>query len=490
MITSDEAWEMGTTGTLDLGNKENKENKEQGNKGNKGNLASNLDEEYLGSTVKSYENFDDMPMFRDENNEVAMNLLGGISSYGFDKPSIIQQKTIVPLAQGRNVIGQAQSGTGKTGAFVIGTLAHFDPADKHVQLIYLAHTHELAEQIMYVINAIGNKLLKPPTVHGDISDTIALCVGQRVSVEQNIMQIRKGCQILIGTPGRIKDLVTREIHKTPLISPHHVKAIILDEADRLLSDKFVDEIKDILCRLDPDSRPKPLQIGIFSATMAPNILEVARDVCVPCRYEMLDWKSHPCAPIEVLIPVEDLTLDGIAQYYYELNVQRRDDAFKEKINFIGTLNEIQVVPQCIVYVNTQNTATYVCNELANIGMETRCIHGKMSSKARMDVVNDFRHGKINVLVSTDLLSRGIDVQQVSLVINFELPFVMTRECDIDEDRMAEYLHRIGRSGRYGRRGIAINLISSPAEQTRLEAICDYYKTKIVELPDDVHQIYK
>jgi superfamily II DNA/RNA helicase len=171
-------------------------------------------------------------------------------------------------------------------------------------------------------------------------------------------------------------------------------------------------------------------------------------------------------------------------------VQRRDDAFKEKINFIGTLNEIQVVPQCIVYVNTQNTATYVCNELANIGMETRCIHGKMSSKARMDVVNDFRHGKINVLVSTDLLSRGIDVQQVSLVINFELPFVMTRECDIDEDRMAEYLHRIGRSGRYGRRGIAINLISSPAEQTRLEAICDYYKTKIVELPDDVHQIYK
>jgi translation initiation factor 4A len=205
--------------------------------------------------------------------------------------------------------------------------------------------------------------------------------------------------------------------------------------------------------------------------------------------EMLDWTTHPSAPIEVLVPVENLSLEGIAQYYYNLEVRSREDSMLEKVKFIVTLNEIQVVPQCIVYVNSQNTASYLCNALANDGMETRCIHGKMTSKARLDVINEFRHGSINVLVSTDLLSRGIDVQQVSLIINFELPFVMTRECDIDEDRMAEYLHRIGRSGRYGRRGIAINLVSCPAEQTRLEAIREYYKTSIVELPDDIRQIY-
>lgn len=448
-----------------------------------------LNEEYIGAHVKSYDTFDDMPMFQDEDNENTMKLLGGITAYGFDKPSIIQQKTIVPLAQGHNVIGQAQSGTGKTGAFVIGTLCHLDPTVNSVQLIYLAHTHELAEQIMYVINAIGNKLLPPAAVRGEISNNIALCVGQRVSVEQNIMQIRKGCQILVGTPGRVRDLVGRMIHNTPLISPCHVKAIILDEADRLLSDKFVGEINEILWRLDPESRPKPLQIGIFSATMAPNILETARDACLPKRSTMPDWRSHPSAPIEVLVPIESLTLDGIAQYYYNLDVRSRDDALLEKVKFIVTLNEIQVVPQCIVYVNSQNTASYLCNALSNDGMEARCIHGKMTSKARMDVINDFRHGTINVLVSTDLLSRGIDVQQVSLIINFELPFVMTRECDIDEDRMAEYLHRIGRSGRYGRKGIAINLVSCPAEQTRLDAIRTYYNTKIVELPDDIRLIY-
>lgn len=442
---------------------------------------------YIGATIKSYTEFDDMPMFQNEDDDLAMKLLGGISAYGFDKPSIIQQKTIVPLAQGRNVIGQAQSGTGKTGAFVIGTLGHLDPSVNHVQLIYLAHTHELAEQIMYVINAIGSKLLAPGT--DDISSSIALCVGQRVSVEQNITQIRKGCQILVGTPGRIRDLVGRMIHKTPLIPPEYVRAIVLDEADRLLSDKFVEDIKSILCHIDINQE-KPVQIGIFSATMSPNILEVARDMCVPWRHEMTDWTTHPSAPVEVLVPVEDLTLDGIAQYYYNLDVRSRDDALSEKVKFIVTLNEIQVVPQCIVYVNSQNTAIYLCNALSNEGMETRCIHGKMTSKARMDVINEFRHGTINVLVSTDLLSRGIDVQQVSLIVNFELPFVMTRECDIDHDRMAEYLHRIGRSGRYGRRGIAINLVSCPAEQSRLDAIRDHYKTNIVELPDNIKQIYK
>lgn len=429
----------------------------------------------MPEVIATYEEFDTMPIFEDPC-EDAVKLLQGIMAYGFEKPSVIQQKAIMCLADRHNVIGQAQSGTGKTGAFVMGTLIQFEPHVKQVQLIFIAHTHELAQQIISVIRSIGMRLFP--------EETVELCVGQCVSVDQNIDHIRKGtCQILVGTPGRICDLVERTLRvngaMVPLIDPRFVKTVIIDEADKLLSLKFEDKINNIICCLDnPKMRADNLQIGIFSATMSETDLDCARDLCVPRRHDQENWRLDPRAPKEILVPVENLTLDGIEQYYYNMDSQPRE-SFNDKVRFIRIMNEIRVVPQCIIYVNSQETARNLSRSLYEQGLETRCIYGKMLPSERLAITTEFRKGTIRILVATDLLSRGFDVQQVSLVINFDIPYVTDRNTGgINEDSMAEYLHRIGRSGRFGRKGLAINLVSNYNEAHRVECIRTYYKTDI------------
>jgi len=426
-----------------------------------------------------YTEFDEMPIF-EEGTDDGIKLLQGVIANGFEHPSTIQQKAIMALARKYNVIGQSQSGTGKTGAFVIGSLSRFDPLNQNVQIIYLAHTHELAQQIISVVQNIGSRLLKP--------NSTELCIGQGVSVDSNIEHIKqKRCQILVGTPGRMCDLVRRTIRTSegmvPLIDPRHVKVVILDEADKLLSDKFGEEIEQIINTLDnPKSRQDDLQLGIFSATLSPDALEKARDICVPKRSQRENWQEDRRTPVEVLVPVNDLSLEGIEQFYYEFESQQRGDSFNDKVIFITTMNEIRVIPQCIIYVNNQDSARDLSKALCDHGLETRCIYGKMTPIERMQVTTEFRNGIIRVLVATDLLSRGFDVQQVSLVINADLPYVTDRNTgDVDEDRMAEYLHRIGRSGRFGRKGLAINLITNSTEKHRMEAIQKYYSTEIKQL---------
>jgi superfamily II DNA/RNA helicase len=425
--------------------------------------------------MPSYDEFDTMPLF-DNPSDNAIKLLQGILGYGFEKPSVIQQTAIMTIADGHNMIGQAHSGTGKTGAFVIGSLAQYNPENKHVQFIFIAHTHELAQQIISVIRDIGSRLFTP--------ETVELCVGQCVSVDQNIENIRKGkCHILVGTPGRICDLVERTLRingkMIPLIDPRHVQTVIIDEADKLLSLKFEDKINSIICCLDdPKVRDRSLQIGIFSATLSETDLECARSLCVPNRGDLENWREDPRAPVEILVPLEKLTLDGIEQYYYNLDSPPRE-SFNDKVRFIRIMNEIRVVPQCIIYVNGQETARNLSRALYEQGLETRCIYGKMLPSERLAITTEFRKGSIRILVATDLLSRGFDVQQVSLVINFDIPYVTDRNTGgINEDSMAEYLHRIGRSGRFGRKGLAINLVSNFNEMNRVDKIREYYKTDI------------
>lgn len=422
--------------------------------------------------ITIYKEFEDMPLFQDGKN---LQLLAGILRHGFEKPSTIQQKVIVPLSTGRNVIAQSQSGTGKTGSFVIGCLSRLDPSVPHVQIIIMAHTHELAQQICSVLVSIGTDLLK--------SDKVELCVGKRVAVEENIRRIDRGAQVLVGTPGRICDLVSR-VSRTgkKLIDPQHVKVVILDEADRLLSFKFNEEISDIVNALDDSRRrSEPLQLGIFSATLPPEereALEYARDLCGANR------------PIEILIPVPELSLEGIAQYYYDFNGADSRDVFREKVQLISILHEDIVIPQCIIYVNSAKTADMLQEELRIRELNTQCIYGSMSPRERMDITDRFRRSEIRVLISTDLLSRGFDVQQISLVINFDLPYVTDRRTgDIDQEKMAEYLHRIGRSGRFGRKGLAINFVATDGEMARLREIERYYGTDIRLLPNDVASLF-
>ena len=427
-----------------------------------------------------YDDFENMPQF--QGRHANLDLLQGITNYGFEQPSEIQKKTIVPIFMGYNVIGQAQSGRGKTGAFVIGSLSRIDTTIKDVQVIVLSNTHELATQTFNVVNSIGQHLFRDTQVE--------LCIGRQVSTEENISNIRKGRQVLVGTPGRIKHLVKHQVNGGHLIDPRKVKLVVLDEADCLLMDKFQDVVIDIIDALDVSSRPKPIQLAIFSATFSEESLLISRKLCVPEMSELGEnWTQDPNAPVEVLIPVEDLTLEGIEQYYYEIDCAPRE-TFDQKAEFIMALNDIQMIPMCIIYVNNKNTADRLKRTLDKAGLSSQCVYGSMTPSQRSQVTTAFRKCETRILISTDLLARGFDVQQVELVINFDLPYVHDRNtAEINKEKMAEYLHRIGRGGRFGRRGMAINIIANATERTRKEAIEKYFETTISVLPDDVSGLY-
>lgn len=426
--------------------------------------------------------FENMSMFDESHGAPNLDLLQGITNYGFEQPSEIQQKTIEVIFSGRNVIGQAQSGCGKTGAFVIGSLSRLDKHNNNVQIIIVSNTHELAAQTRNVVCAIGKKLLSEIQVE--------LCIGG-VPIEQNIKNIRNGSRVLVGTPGRIKHLVSHRIAGVPLVNPLEVKTLILDEADCLLTDKFQEVTIDIIDELDPRSRKQPLQLLIFSATFSPRSLEVCRKLCVPDKDQLGDqWIDAPGAPVQVLVPVEELTLEAIQQYYYELDCDSRD-SFRNKVEFIMALNDIvRMIPMCMIYVNNKVSAERLKQELERQELACQCIYGSMTDTQRQNITAAFRRCETRILISTDLLGRGFDVQQVELVINFDLPYVIDRNTgDINKEKMAEYLHRIGRGGRYKRRGTAINLISGQSERNRMEAIEQYYGTKMDPLPDDLSSLY-
>ena len=426
------------------------------------------------SAIK-YDDFEKMPQFQGAH--ANLDLFQGISGYGFEQPSEIQQLTIVPIYNGRNIIGQAQSGRGKTGAFVIGALSLLDPKLDAVQIIIISNTHELAQQTRLVVEHIGTRLLT--------REQVDLCVGQHMPVEDNIRHIREGCQVLIGTPGRIKHLVFHDIKGQPLIDPRLVKIVILDEADCLLMDTFRDDVSDIIDALDVRERAKPLQLAIFSATFSESSLEVARKLCVPGMDTRNDlWKTHPAAPLEVLVPVEELTLKGIEQFYCQIECEPKY-TFEQKAEVILILNGMRMIPMCIIYVNSKATAERLKNFLEDARLSCQCIYGSMAPSMRRNISTAFRNGESRILIATDLLARGFDVQQVELVINFDLPYVTERDTgDINKEKMAEYLHRIGRGGRFGRRGVAISIVANAAEMSRLQAIRKYFSTIISPLPDD------
>jgi len=365
---------------------------------------------------------------------------------------------------------------------VIGSLSRIDVSQNNVQVIILSNTHELATQTFNVISSISQRMFK---------DTqIELCIGRQVSTEENISNIRKGRSVLVGTPGRIKHLIKHQVNGKNLIDPKGVMMVVLDEADCLLMDKFQDVVIDIIDTIDVPNRTRPIQLAIFSATFSDESLSISRKLCVPEMNNLGDeWRNDPNAPVEVLIPVEDLTLEGIEQYYYEIDCAPRE-TFDQKAEFIMALNDIQMIPMCIIYVNNKNTADRLKRCLDKSGLSSQCIYGSMTPSQRSHVTTAFRRCETRILISTDLLARGFDVQQVELVINFDLPYVHDRNtAEINKEKMAEYLHRIGRGGRFGRRGLAINIIASATERTRKEAIESYFDTKINILPDDVNGLY-
>ena len=375
---------------------------------------------------ESVETFDELGLKSD--------LLRGIYGYGFEKPSIIQQKAILPIIKGRDVIAQAQSGTGKTAAFAIGTLQLIEQENDELQCLVLSPTRELANQTSIVYQFLGEYL----------NIKITLLIGG-LKVGGDINKLKENPQIIVGSPGRVLDLIRRK-----RISLSYLKSFVLDEADEMLSKGFLDTIREIISLI-----PTTTKILLFSATMPRDIVELT-------THFMKE-------PAKILVKNEELTLEGIKQYYVFLKKE-------DKMEVLFQIYRGIEIAQAIIYCNTKETVENVCEDLKKKGHMISAIHGDLKQIERDAVMKDFRSGVTRVLVTTDLLARGIDVYQVSLVINYEMP-----------KEKETYIHRIGRSGRFGRKGTAINFITPP-EKDKLLEIQDFYNTNIEQLPSDLSEI--
>ena len=370
----------------------------------------------------------------DELLNLKSNLLRGIFAFGFEKPSSIQQKALYPMTSrpARDIIAQAQSGTGKTGAFVTSTLQIINENENTTQALILAPTHELANQTKQVIDDIG-RFLKIKT---------QLLVGG-TSVEKDKQQLLDNPpHVIIGTPGRVHDMFRRKY-----INPSLLKVLVVDEADEMLSSGFKEQMYKIFQYM-----PNDIQVGLFSATMPNDLQELTEK-----------FLRHP---VKILVKAEQLTLQGIAQYFINLD----DDI--QKYETVKDLFASLTMSQAIIYCNSTRRVDDLQEAMVADNFPVKKIHGKMPDDERKSVHKDFKAGGCRVLITSDLFARGIDVQQVSIVINFDIPR--------DEHT---YLHRIGRSGRWGRKGVAINF-TTKHDAARLKAFEEYYATSITEMPGD------
>ena len=380
---------------------------------------SNIDVSNIDTS--NIKNWDDL----DLNNEI----LRGIYSHGFERPSDIQQKAILPIINKRDVIAQAQSGTGKTGSFSISALQRVDFSSNDCQVLIVAPTRELVLQIFSVILNIGTFIdnLKVKTLIGG------------TSVSDDIQELKnKPPQIVVGTPGRIFDMIKRR--KLDLST---VKLFMLDEADEMLSIGFKDQIHTIFQYFN-----ESVQVAIFSATMPNDIIELSDKFMIN--------------PHKIIMKAEELSLEGIEQFY----IATVND--EDKYAWIKTIfNQISVA-QCIIFANDVNRVVDLTAALHKDGFPVCCIHSSLTKSQRDEVLTDFRSMKYNVMISSNITARGIDIQQVNIVINFDVP-----------NNVHTYLHRIGRGGRWGRKGTAINFVSKRDIYT-MQKIEKYYNISINE----------
>jgi len=383
-----------------------------------------IDLEFESNYDEIIDNFDNMGLQED--------LLRGIYAYGFEKPSAIQQRAIKPLAKSFDLIAQAQSGTGKTATFTIGILHKMDFSLPDCQALILAPTRELAQQIQKVVLALGDYL----------NVRCHACIGG-TRVRDDITKLQSGVHVVVGTPGRVYDMLCRRVLK-----PDHIKMFVLDEADEMLSKGFKDQIYDIFQVL-----PAKVQVGLFSATMPPEALEITR--------------RFMNNPVRILVKRDELTLEGIKQFY--IAVEREEWKLDTLCDLYDTLN----ITQAVIFCNTRRKVDWLTDKMRAREFTVSSTHGDVGQKERDIILNEFRTGSSRVLITTDLLARGIDVQQVSLVINYDLP-----------RNLENYIHRIGRSGRFGRKGVAINFVTGEDVRT-LRELEAFYNTTIDEMPAHV-----
>ena len=391
-------------------------------------MSALLDNEYVhNENEHTYETFD---TWEDSNLNLKENLLRGLYSYGFSKPSPIQQKSIISMIKGKDIIAQAQSGTGKTGAFSVGALNNVDETSETLQVLLLSPTRELALQSYNVIDNLSKKM--------EINKV--LLIGG-TSIDTDINNVTsKNPHIAVGCTGRVFDLIRRG-----KLDYKNIKLLILDEADEMLSVGFKEQVYEIFQYLNND-----VQICLFSATM-PNEIESMS-------------KKFLRDPVKILVKTEMLTLEGIGQYYIAFESE------SAKFYALKDLYGYTSVSQCIIYCNSTRRVEDLYQSLYEDNFPVCRIHSNMDKQERNNAYNEFINGKYRVLISSNVTARGIDIQQVSTVINFDIP-----KCP------RAYLHRIGRSGRWGRKGVGINFITKH-DTYKMKEIEQYYNTEIKEFP--------
>ncbi len=353
-----------------------------------------------------------------------------ITELGYTQPTPIQEATIPLLLAGRDVIGQAQTGTGKTAAYGLPFLQRMQGSRKGVQGLVLAPTRELAIQVAEAIKEYGQQM--------QVS-VLAVYGGQ--SYLQQVRSLRQGADIVVATPGRLLDLLNQGI-----LSLDTVHTVVLDEADEMLSMGFVDDIEAIFSRI-----PGPRQTMLFSATMSKRVLALSA--------------SYLQEPEKVSITPRQLTVETIKQRYYLVNQQ-------DKVAALTRLFEMETMDSAIVFVRTRLGTGELANQLTSRGYAAEALSGDLSQETRTQVLNRYRNGQVGVLVATDVAARGLDIDDISHVFNFDLP-----------DDPEVYVHRVGRTGRAGRDGIAISLLT-PRDRWQLRRIEEYthFKLERAELP--------
>ena len=379
--------------------------------------------------IESYDSFDSMDL--DE------NILRGIYAYGFERPSAIQKIAIVPILKGNDVIAQAQSGTGKTGTFTISILGKINFKMLEPQALIIVPVRELALQIANVIEQIGSYC----------DAKVYCCIGGQ-DVRGDEEALRRGKHVIVGTPGRIYHMI-----KNGSISLNNIKLLIIDEADAMLEKGFKAQLYEIFKM----GFPEAMQIALFSATLTPQTLDIA--------------DKFMRKPLKIQVKKEEVNLAGIQQY--KINMSKDEHKFATLLDLYKFIS----VKQAIIYCNNKNKVVSLAAELTDHKLSMTFMHGEMTQEERNKIMGDFRLGTFRILITTDLLARGIDIQQISLVINYDIP--MNRE---------NYIHRIGRTGRYGRKGIALNFITD-RDAAQVADIESFYAISIAELPANINGIF-
>jgi hypothetical protein len=364
------------------------------------------------------------------------DLLKGVYLYGFNKPSKIQITGIKSINTGKDCILQSQSGTGKTATYLLGILNKINQSELKCQGIIITPTQELSKQVYDVAIALS-KFIKI---------NIVKCIGGTDIIDSR--EDLKSAQLIIGTIGRIYHMITEK-----RINSHTIKFIVLDEADVMLEEGLSDKLKSIY-----DKAPDNIQGIMISATMSQNVMGISRKLL------------HD--PIKVLLKNSEIAVDLISQFF--VNVESEDLKFDTLLD----LYSIMSTSQAIIFTNTIKKVDWLKENLEKNNFEITSIHGKMTSKEREDIVKEFRDGKTRILLTTDLLARGIDIPQVNLVINYDLP-----------PNKETYIHRIGRCGRFDKKGVSITMIKmEDASDNKLFNKMKYhYKMKIDELPDNIEK---